>query len=388
MSQLSDLTQTLTAGWYNALRQGLSLDQGSFQLVQGNGIPIGTDSTLLWQAVDTVPPASATAVWSGSRDSFASAYGQILRSLQDPPESEFQKSMGDYYDTWLTYLKSYVRQPGDTYTSIFTAWAQGYFPPEQVDTLATELVTDTPVTEALEVWEQVGDQGAKAYTPAYQWVADAMREAPGGHVHYDSSTADTSLSETWAQHTSEWLVGFFGGEASAAYDQASLSVLQGRIVADMTVDHVLQYIGAPLATVSTDPILSQYKPWYVSGVLSDAVANQDNHDEIWNPEGETSWQDAFGSGGMLEYVATGLLLVDGLTITVTVETSLSTDDQTTISGAAEAGIFPFYLGTGAAGSSTTVTSLTSTGFTATITCPAGSPLVFGVSAAPASTGIK
>lgn len=388
MSQLSDAMQALTAGWYNTFCQQLHLDPGAFQLVQGDGIPVGTDSTMLWQAMDVVPPDSAVAVWSGSRDTFSSAYGQVLSSLQDPPESDFQKSLGDYYDVWLGYLAKYVRQPGDTYTSIFTAWAQGYFPPEEVDTLVTQLQSDTPVTAARELWMQVGESGAKAYTPAYQWVADAMREAPGATIHFDSSTADTSLAHTWAQHASEVMWGIFGGAATASFEQTSLAVLQGKVVVDMTIDHVLPYVGLPLATVSTDPILSRYKPWYVNGLMADAYRNQDNHDEIWNPLGETSWQDAFGTGGALERVATDLLLVDGISLTITVEASLTTDDQTTVQGAAEAGFFPFYLGAGKAGTSNTVTSADGTGFTATVTCPAGSPLVFGVTVAPAATGLR
>ena len=374
-----------TAGWYHALCQALKLDVGRFQLAQGNGVPFGTDSNYLWQVMDTVPPYSATNTWGTTRNIFSAAYGLILGSLQDPPDSQFQQDLGDNYNLWEQYIRSYIWQPNDTYESVFSAWAQRYYPPDQIDRLVQELTDDTPITAAQQLWNQVTVSGTKAYTPDYAMVADNMRTAPGITFNFNNKDSVNSFSDTWAEGNADILLNIFGGETTSSYQATSLHAFSGTINVQVDLAHAMSVAVLPLYEQSDDPYLSQFKPWYDSTVLNLAFRNQNNQDEIWNTRGETSWTDAFGPKGFLRYVTTELVLVDGMHLTMAVTAEFDETDTTNISSNYVAGLFPFFFSQGQAGFSYTLNEVSTAGFSVTVDSEEGNYLILGANVDDAAT---
>ena len=384
-NSLQTVMTEATAGWYHALCQALKLDVGRFQLAQGNGVPFGTDSNYLWQVMDTVPPYSATNTWGTTRNVFSSAYGLILASLQDPPDSQFEQDLGDNYNLWEQYLKSYIWQSNDTYASVFTAWAQRYYPPSEVDQLVTELTSDTPITAARQLWNQVGTAGTKAYTPDYSMIANNMRTAPGITVNFNNKDSINSFSDTWAEGNADILLDIFGGESTSSYQQTSLDAFSGTIDVQLTLAHAMAVAVLPLYEQSDDPYLSQFKPWYDSTILNMAFRNQSNQDEIWNTRGDTNWTDAFGPSGFLRYVTTELILVDGVKMTMTVTAEFTETDTTNVRSNYGAGLFPFFFSEGQAGFSYTLDEVSTAGFTVTVTSEEGNYLILGANVDDAAT---
>jgi hypothetical protein len=376
-----------TSGWYTALCQGLQLDSSKFQLAQGNGVPFGTTSDYLWTAMDAIPPYSATNNWGASRNMFSSGYGQILQSLQDPPEGEFEQSLGDNYDVWQQYLKTYAWQPSDTSDSVFRTWAQRYYPPSQIDALVDEMDQDTPITSARTMWAKVGTSGTKAYIPSYEMVADSMKTAPAAKVTYASSKSTSSFQDTWAQGSAELYLDLFGGKGDASFQQTSLNTFSGSITIDMTIAHALAINVEPLYQTNSDPSLAAYSPWYDSAVLSQAYRNQSNQDEIWDTEAETSWADAFGSNGFMRYITTGIFIVDGVNMTMTVTAGYDQQDQTNISAQYESGMWPFFFSQGNAGAAYQLNNIDSTGFTVTFTSLEGNYLILGANVEDTATAL-
>lgn len=386
-NSLKAVMTSATAGWYYALCDGLHLDDSKFQLAQGNGVPIGTTSDYLWTAMDTIPPYSATNAWGSSRSMFSSGYWQILQSLQDAPDGQFQQSLGDNYDTWEQYIGAYTWGPGDTYVSVFTAWATRYYPPNQVDQLVGELTQDTPITSARAMWAKVGTSGTKAYSPSYDMVADTMRDAPSTKVTYSNANSTSTFANTWAEGNADLWLDLFGGEGTTKYQQTSLNTLNGTINIDLRIAHAQAIAATPLYQTSTDPKLSQYKPWYDSSVLSTAYRNKTNQDEVWNTQGETSWDDAFGSNGFMRYITTGLVLVDGVTMTMSVSAELDQQDQTNIEGQYSTGLWPFFFSEGAGGSKYNLDHVDSSGFSVTFTSEEGNYLILGANVEDAATAL-
>lgn len=384
---LQEAMTEATAGWYHALCDGLHLDATKFQLAQGNGIPFGTTSDYLWEAMDTIPPYSATNVWGASRSMFSSGYGDVLMSLQDPPDSQFQQALGENYDTWQQYLRAYTWLDGDTYDSVFRSWARRLYTPSEIDSLVDEMDQDTPVTAARAMWAKVGTSGTKAYVPSYDMLANTMRTAPAAKVSFSNTQSTKTFKDTWAQGNAEMYFDIFGGEGSTSYEQTSKKAFNGAISIDLAVAHALVVDVMPLYEVNNDPTLSKYKPWYDSAVLSSAFRNRSNQDEIWNPQGETSWDDAFGPKGFMRYITTDLVVVDGVTMTMTVKAEFDEHDRTTISGEYATGLWPFFFSEGSAGAKYRLDHVDKSGFSVTLTSMEGNYLILGANVEDAATAL-
>jgi hypothetical protein len=375
------------AGWYHALCQGLQLDPTHFQLASGNGTPFGQDSTYLWQVLNTVPPYSATSIFGSSSNLFSSDYGSILNNLSDPPSTQVQEDLGDYYEVWLSYQQTYKWATTDTLESVFRAWAQRYFTPGQIDQYWADMASDSPIGAAKALWQGLGVSDPKAYTLTFEMVENTIRESAAAKFTYDSAQSTKTFSDTWAQDSSNldlWY-GLFGGSSSESSDTTSQDAFSGSIQIAGSFAHVASFSATPLYQNIVGPNPSNFKPWYDSTILSQAYRNQDNHDEIWNTGGDVTWEDAFGASGFLRYVTTGLVIVDGLSMTMTVKADFTDQDQQTITSSHNGGLWPFFYSSGSAGFSYSGFSTDSSGFSVTVTSPEGNHLILGANVDNAAT---
>jgi hypothetical protein len=104
---------------------------------------------------------------------------------------------------------------------------------------------------------------------------------------------------------------------------------------------------------------------------------------LWSDTNQ--WARFFGPTGSLQYVATGLVVVDGVTHTVTSDATYSSAEQTYAHSQSSSsyGCWPYYVSNSSSSTTSTSTTFDDAGhMTVTTTSPVGNPLVIGVLVSP------
>jgi hypothetical protein len=377
--------QTLTAQYYNTITTALQLSPNSFQLVQGS-VAVPTTSDALWNVMDAVPAASINNFFSGSGMNLLSQdYGAVVNHLKPQNTGQFQQCMSDYYNTWQTYIGQNVdkvlNSDGEIdqtkLTNVFRSWATLAYPNGiTCSTFLLEQYNDPVTVAILKYNDAVNAKKGFAYTTTVADMQYSLQTAPSASFSFDSSTASSDVSHTWANGAVSGAFDFFSGSASASYDKLTQQLTAQNVNVKGSFAKFATINAQPLANPNTtDPILSTMEPWMDSAALSIAYSN--NNNTVWNP-GQPSWDSTFGKDGNLQRYTAGVVIVDGIDITITSSASFSSSDQQTINTAAKAGFWPFFSVSGGGGSSTTTTFNDKGQMTSTISSPQGNPRVLGV----------
>lgn len=377
--------QTLTAQWYNAVTTQCGLDPDTFQLVQGSA-PLGTTSEMLWNVFDAVPPASVSNYFNPSQlNSFAADYGAVIANLKPQNAARFVSDMGDYYSAWLAYLKTSPTIPAGGMIELFSNWANMNIPdPGQAQQCITDWqqVSQGTVPAAIQMWLNSGGAGAtKAYNATIAQLNQAMASSPSKSVTMNSQTASSDVSHTWAEGSVGGAFDFFSGSASASYDQLTTALASAGVTISATFQRLVTFPGAPLSRPSSDPILSQYKPWFSSAALN--LAYQNNNNIVWNNT-PPSWQDTFGPNGNMKRTCSALVVVDGIDLTMTSNVAFSSSEQQQFQAAAEAGFWPFFSASASGGWSNSSSFDASGNVTVKSSSALGNPTVLGAIVTPIS----
>lgn len=373
----------LTAQWYNTVTAQCGLDPATFQLVQG-AAPIGSTSEGLWNIFDAVPPLSVSNYFNPSQlNSFSSNYGSIIANLKPQNAQRFVSDMGDYYSQWAAYLKTGPTIPAGGMVQLFSNWANLNLPdPGMVQQCITDFqqVSQGTVPVAITMWlNSGGATGAKAYNATIQALTSKLLSAPSKSVEMNSKTASSDVSHTWAEGSVEGAYDFFAGEASASYSSLTTALASAGITISATFQRLLQFPAAPLSKPSSDPILSQYQPWFSSPALN--LAYQNNNNVVWNNTPPT-WQDSFGPNGNMLRTCSALVVVDGIDITMTSNVAFSSSQQQDFQAAAKAGFWPFFSASASGGWSNDTSFDSSGNVTVKSSSPLGNPTILGVTVTP------
>ena len=388
-TDLGTAMTNMSAAWYNAICTNMKLDQSSFQLLAGEGLPLGEDIVAAWTIADIVPALALVAGDnSESRAVFSTNYSNLLGDLQDPAESQFQTAMGESYDLWVEYVKTYKWSAGDTEDNVFQTWAmQQGWAQNQINSLIGDMNYDEPVSLARSMVQaaEAANKGF-AYEFTIDQITDALRTAPAVPIDVTLSSQNTSFDGTWAQGTAGAWWDIFGVESRSTYSATSLAVADAGLTISGQFDHVTTCAVLPLSEPSDDPILSTYAPWYDSSVLAKALDNQSNQDEIWNLSADGSWSDYFDpTTGQLARASVTMVVVDGLDFTIDSNVSVTNDQATQINSNTETGFFPFFAADGSITKDVTVQQADSSGLSVKVSRLPGAPLVLGLVVEPAQT---
>jgi hypothetical protein len=363
----------LQAQWYNTLVKGLNLDPDRFQLAQPTA-PLGNTSDLLWSYFNNIPPLSLTGQFAASGGNrFYDDYKAVLSQLSSQGDGSFQQDLGDNYGPWMAYVSTLNPLPKlEDLPDIFRTWATFHCPSvaqKGASDLAAALID--PIYQA-----QVAIRNTAGFmngVPNYsQTIADlrgAIPQAPSQTVTFDSSSASSDTSHTWAKGEASGMYDFFSADVGGSYDQLSEKAATSSVTVDATFSHVLTFSAGPGA-------------WYVSSALGAAYATPDN--TMWK-HGTPSWTSTFGPTGNMLRFTSGLIVVDGIDATVTSDATYSSSDQLKITAQASVGVWPFFS-FGASGGHSTATSFDSEGrMTVKVLNPPGNPCVLGVNVEPVQT---
>lgn len=373
--------QTLTAQWYNAVVTGLGLSPQQFQLFQGPGSTPAT-SQLMWNIFNAVPPNTINNYYDPSQaNNFASDYDLILTALVTASDSDFQSCMGDNYGQWQDDFKAaYKADPtiisdAAALSKYFQGWAIVNAPNDSSCVSGLTKAYINPINIANNMYDSAG--GKYAWNQTVDALAKNLASGPSKSFTLDTTTQTSNTTHTWASGGASVLFDLFSFGGSGGYDDLSTKVTTAGLSIIANYQTVTTFAAGPYAIPdSNNPILAKYNPWYNSAVLAKAYTTQDN--TVWNNQSTITWQKAFGPDGFLQRMATAIVAVNGISITITSDASLSTLEQTQITAAAKLGIWPFFTASGQGGFENTVAFNDQGKFSCITTCTYGNPQILGI----------
>lgn len=364
---------TLYEQWYNAVVAGLRLDPSHFQLLQPN-TPLGNTSNTVWAYFNSIPPNSLLSNFqlNGLNQLYAD-YRAVVSNLKSPSNERIQQDLGDSYQPWITYLKAMSPLPTpQQLPQAFFNWATINAP----DVAAAgrndyEALLNDPI--GLAQTAVLDQSGFISGTPNFsQTIADlraAVQQAPAGSFDFDSSTASSDTSKSWASGVVGGFWDFFEGEGSGDWESVQSKASSSGLTIAVSFDHVLTFSAVP-------------GNWYSSAALGMAYSTRDN--TLWEPGHPPSWETTFGPTGNMQRFLTSLVVADGIQTTMSSSAAYSTSEQEQIKAQAEVGFFPFFFSEASGGHTSNITFDDSGSMKVETSSPAGNPVVIGANVFPAS----
>ena len=384
MSAAQTAMNTLVAQWYNAVAAGCGLDKGSFQLMQGAD-PVGTLTENLWAIFDSVPPLTATTYYNPAQlNSFSQDYAGVISALIPQGDIQFQVDMGDYYAAWNTYKETITPIPATSlaWSQAFAAWAQAKLPQSQVSLCIGDYnsMLEDPISVAsnqlLTVQFAASNPKVYAYTTTVGQLAALLTKAVPKTVNLNSATESSDVSETWAKGEASGIFDIFGLGGDTSYDDITTKVTTAGVSVQADFAKLITLAAGPLKQPSSDTYLQNFTPWFNSSALNEGYAKPDN--TVWKSGDAISWDSTFGPSGNLQRYTSALIIVDGITMTMTSQAGLSTAEQATFQQAVAGGIFPFFEAEENSGWKNSATFDDQGNITVKCTSLAGNPQVLGV----------
>ena len=297
------------AGFYNAFVAALKLDPTQFQLTQG-AFALPKVSTSLYNVFDGVPPISACNLWTSN--SLNTVSGNFENLLGYASAAEMQG---------FTYK---VASSGFLNTSNWVGGTVGSDP---------------------------------LYAPTVSAISQALMNGSSATVTYDSSSADTSLSDVWSKSASAGGVWFWGYNN----DSTSETINTSASSSDVTIVMNVKYATVPI----------QQGPWLSSAYLSQMYKNP----SAWATPSE--WDTLFGAAGSFQYVSAQALIVTDFDITVTSKASYSASEYYYVSSNKNVNVWPFYTSSDSSSTTTHYTQNADSSITAHIQSNPGAVQIMG-----------
>lgn len=369
---------TLQNQWYNTLAQNVA-GSANFQLLQPNApIPPQATNDLLWQYFNDLPPVSLNdnLVLSGGNQ-FYSNYSAVLSQLTSNALTNFQSVLGSYYPLWQQYLGTVTPFPTlAQLPNVFYQWALVNAPTiAGPGRSAYQAALLDPIFNAQML--VLNTSGFVNNMPNFsQGVTQLFQQIPGGpsvSLTFDSATASSDISSTWAQGNSGAFFGIFG-EGDTSSSQLTQTFASSRVTATINFKHVITFNANPPGAPNG---------WYSSAALG-AAEEASSGGAPWNPSANPSWTTTFGPNGNMRYFTAALIVADGIQTTITSYASYSSDQQTTITQSSSSGFWPFYWSSGSSTFQQNVSFNSSNQMTYTQSSPVGNPVVIGALVLPAS----
>lgn len=308
-----------TNGMYNTLCSALNLSNQSFQMIQGV-LPVQSNAPDLYNYFDGIPPQSVAVLYTGNP----------LNNLSGNYATMLSKTANDSTFLYKIAFSNYTN-PNN--------WIGG--------SMGTNPL----------------------YSPPFADLMAQVNKGSSAVIHFDSQTANTDISQSWAKSDSSSGIGFWGKTESSVSQTLNQRAAASRITVDITLNKY-----AYLAVRAGG--------WFFSGYFTDMYKNPDQF-----INGQDEWNNLFGSTGSLQRVANQALLVSGYTITIRSWATYSESDFSTITQSSETNVWPFYT----SGSSSTATSSYNfnddKSITVTVNSAPGDLQIMGMGVIPTSVAV-
>jgi hypothetical protein len=373
----NEAMETLTAQWYNAMITGLGLSNQQFQLYQGPNSMVKTSQDM-WNLFNAVPPTSVNNYFDPNQaNNFAQDYDLILSALITNPDTDFQNCMGDYYSKWQTYFANNDPKTWDAQgvSDLFNKWAIKNAPAKASCVSGLTKAFINPINIANNMFESA--KGSYAWNRTIDGLQTALAGGASKSFTMSSNTQSSDVKHTWAGGGVSVIFDLFSFGGGGSYDNLSSKATSAGVEISAKFTKVTTFAAGPYAQAdANNPILADYSPWYSSAALAKAYTTKDN--TVWNNQVPTTWDTAFGTNGFLQRMASGIVVADGVEITMSSRTSYSSSEQTQIHAAAKFGFWPFFRASGGGGTTTSVTFDDNGVFTSVTKIALGNPQILGV----------
>lgn len=308
-----------TNGMYNTLCSALNLSNQSFQMIQGV-LPVQSNAPDLYNYFDGIPPQSVAVLYTGNP----------LNNLSGNYATMLSKTANDSTFLYKIALSNYTNSNN---------WIGGN-------------MGTNPV-----------------YSPPFADLMAQVNKGSSAVIHFDSQTANTDISQSWAKSDSSSGIGFWGKTESSVSQTLNQRAAASRITVDISLNKY-----AYLAVRAGG--------WFFSGYFTDMYKNPDQF-----VNGQDEWNNLFGPTGSLQRVANQALLVSGYSISVRSWATYTESDFSTITQSSETNVWPFYT----SGSSSTATSSyhlnDDKSITVTINSTPGDLQIMGMGVIPTSVAV-
>jgi hypothetical protein len=338
---------------------------------------LSTDDQV-WQYFNNLPPASLTnnLTLSGGNQLYSN-YTGVLSQLVSNALTNFQNVLGSYYPLWQHYLVGLnPLPPMNQLPNTFFSWAMVYAPtvagPGR-SALASALLDPIFSAQTMALNTSAFVNNTPNFTQGVQALLTQVANGQSTTINFDSSTASSNVTNTWAQGNGGSLFGIFGsGDASTS--QLTQTFASSRVTASVSFQRLITFVADPPGPPSG---------WYSSGALGQAHAATGGG-APWRSNANPNWNTTFGPSGNMQYFLGNLVVADGITATITSYASYSSAQQTTIQQEASGGFWPFYWGSESSTYTNSVSFNSSSNLTYTMSSQAGNPMFIGGLVLPAS----
>ncbi|GHC45170.1 hypothetical protein [Ulvibacter litoralis] len=297
-----------TEGFYNTMCEALHLSNKEFQLIQGV-LPVQSDASGLYDFIDGIPPKSVATLYTSNPVNGLNGNMQIV--------------IGDAKPGFLVTLaeKNYSNPK---------YWVDGN-------------IAVNPI-----------------YTPPFAALLKQVAAGSGGKIKFDSATADSNVSDSWANSASEAGVGFWGVKSSSVSESLNSKASTSRITVDAVFD---KFAYLPVRAGG----------WFTQGFFTDQYQNPTK----WT-SGQAAWDKVFGPKGSCQNLANQVFLVNGYTITVTSHATYSESEYHMISKSRDVNVWPFYTSSKHSLAVQSHHHNEDKSITTTVTCKPGSLQIMGM----------
>lgn len=273
-----------TNGMYNTLCSGLNLSNQTFQMIQGV-LPVQSRAQDLYNYFDGIPPQSVAVLYEGNPlNTLSGNYGTMLSKTEDTNTFLYKIALGNFVNT--------------------ENWIGGN-------------IGVNPI-----------------YAPPFEDLMAQVRKGSSAQIQFDSETANTNISDSWAKSDGSSGVGFWGTKENSVSEELNQKASSSRITVNIELQNYAY-------------MAIRAGGWFYSGYFTDMYQNPDQF-----VGGQEEWDNLFGTSGSLQRVTTQALLVAGYKIEVRSWASYTEDDYKKIQESSETNVWPFYT----SGSSSTTTS--------------------------------
>ena len=365
----------LQNGFYNALSQGLGFPPGSaFQISQPSPplVPGAHQDQAVWNYFNLIPPFSLTNdyVQSGGNQ-FFSNYSGLLSTLQGAPNT-FEQDVGPACNAaWNAYAMTLpLTVTLNMLPAIFQRWAalNGYMSVANKGASDLAAMILDPVTAAqlaLLPYAGTSPTNPPNWDAGYNDLVQILGAAPSRAFSFNSSTANSNVSNTWCNGSQSAFFGLWSNSSSSS--SQSQTFASSGVTVSASFQHVTPFTAVP-------------GPWYSSAVMGEAFSNQSGPPWV---KGPINWNNTFDSStGNLARFASNIIVASGMYIEVVSQASFSQADQSSIQSASSAGMWPFYSQNSNSGTNTSASFNNNGNMTVIITSQPGVPIVLGVNVEP------
>jgi hypothetical protein len=297
----------------------------------------------------------------------------VVNVLISQTGDRFRQDLGDCYQSWMTYVSglSPTPRPSDL-PDVFFSWATIHCPGSASrGRNDLEAMLDDPIALAQQA---VLDRsrfinGVPDFGASIEDLRDAVAQAPSASFFLDSATQKADTSTSWAGGEVGGFWDFFHGGGSADWSETQAKAVASQLTISVAFQHALSFPAEP-------------GTWYSSAALASAYTTRDN--TLWKPGATPNWASTFGPEGNMQRFLTELIVVDGISTTMTSAAGYTSTEEKEIKSDAEAGIFPLFFAEASGGVTSSVSFDDEGSMTVTSTSPAGNPVVLGAVVASAA----